>query len=300
MAHSEIASVAEPWLMLPLVYSTKKRGVLSEYGHMTSSYAINDFIENLPNKKVSFNSSVNKFLTELYQMQCQNGETYFLDKTPRYYLIIPEILKIFPDAKFIFLSRNPLHVLSSMIETWSNGSLKRLYSFKSDINHGIKSLSHGYNLCSDRAFFLQYESFVQNPEKSLQMLCQYLDIDYESSMLDLFVDQDTKGRMGDPTGVLDYNKISTSSLAKWQKTISTSYRKKFAIKIIKSIDTESLATQGYDKQSIIKSIEELDSTLSFGVKDRLALLYSLIVEYSKANIFFGETTKRWLKDKYLS
>ena len=139
MSHSQIASVAEPWLMLPFCYAHKKKGVLAEYSHSVSTDAFADFINNLPNGENDYFEALNEFACTLYQKQCMNNETYFLDKTPRYYFIVPEILEIFPDAKFIFLFRNPLHVMSSIIQTWCDGNLRKLYSYERDLNLGPKA-----------------------------------------------------------------------------------------------------------------------------------------------------------------
>ena len=51
MAHKDISSVAEPWILLPNVYTTKDKGTLSEYASTVSYKGVSDFINNLPNKK---------------------------------------------------------------------------------------------------------------------------------------------------------------------------------------------------------------------------------------------------------
>ena len=48
----------------------------------------------------------------------QSDKRYFLDQTPQYHLIIPELLRVFPAASYVILFRNPLAVLVSMIAAW--------------------------------------------------------------------------------------------------------------------------------------------------------------------------------------
>jgi hypothetical protein len=129
MNHSEIASLAEPWVMLPLVYATRKSGIFAEYNQDWSSQAVNDFISVLPGGKATYQAELRDFVIQLYSKHCPNGESYFLDKTPRYYLIIEELAEIFPDAKFIFLFRNPVEILSSILSTWCNSSLQKVHSY---------------------------------------------------------------------------------------------------------------------------------------------------------------------------
>jgi len=68
--------------MLPFCYAHKSKGVLTEYSHSLSSDALEDFISNLPNGENDYFRALNEFASALYQKQCVNNETYFLDKTP--------------------------------------------------------------------------------------------------------------------------------------------------------------------------------------------------------------------------
>jgi hypothetical protein len=47
-----------------------------------------------------------------------------LEKTPKNALRIPFLRAVFPDARFIYLHRDPRQVLSSMIEGWQNGRFR--------------------------------------------------------------------------------------------------------------------------------------------------------------------------------
>ena len=300
MSHKDIASVAEPLLMLPFTYAYKKEGVLTEYAHNVSYAALEDFIDNLPNKEDDYYKALGTFATTLYEKQCLNNEQYFLDKTPRYYYIIPEILKIFPTAKFIFLFRNPVHVMSSMIQTWSNGNLKNMYAYERDLNYGPKVLSYGYELLKDKAYAICYEEYVTNPEKYTKEICNYLELEFDETMLNSFIIQNTKGRMGDPSGVKEYKSISISSLSKWKKTFDNTFRKNMIYKYIECMDSNVLEIQGYKKEEILNEIKSFDVKNSFAFKDRTDFLYSNLVRIIKPNIWFGETTKKWASSRFLS
>lgn len=47
-----------------------------------------------------------------------------LEKTPKNALRIPFLARVFPDARFIYLHRDPRHVLASMIEGWRSGRFR--------------------------------------------------------------------------------------------------------------------------------------------------------------------------------
>ena len=300
MSHDEIASVAEPWLLLPFFYAAKREGVLTEYAHRTAHVAFNDFINNLPQKEDSYYNALRDFATSLYQEQCLKQERYFLDKTPRYYFIIPEISKLFPDAKFIFLFRNPVHVMSSIIQTWSDGRLKKLYEYQRDLYYGPVALSNGYNTLQDRSYALRYEDLVKEPGKYIRDICDYLEISFDDNMLEHFVSQKFDGQMGDPTGVKEYTTIVSASISKWKDTFNTSFRQRFIRDYICSLDRQVLDTQGYCKEDILCELSDLKVKHTIAFQDRIDLLYSNLVRVIKPNIWFLKSISIWAKDCYLS
>ena len=53
-----------------------------------------------------------------------HGRFRMLEKTPKNSLRIPFLLEAFPEARFVFLYRDPRQVLASMIEAWLSGRFK--------------------------------------------------------------------------------------------------------------------------------------------------------------------------------
>ncbi len=125
MGHSKISSIAEPWLLLPFIYTCKSTGIISAYSHQATRIGITDVINNLPNKQKDYYKFVSDFAYNIYNSLSKPGSVYFLDKTPRYSLIIPEIAEIFPEAKFIFLFRNPVQIFASMLAIKDKNNTKR-------------------------------------------------------------------------------------------------------------------------------------------------------------------------------
>jgi len=300
MAHEKIASVSEPWLMLPIVYAFKKEGIISEYSHITCYAALEDFISCLPNGKDDYYSEIITFVTSLYEKQCKKDETYFLDKTPRYYLIIPEISKFFPDAKFIFLFRNPVHIMSSVLQTWCDGKFRTLYRFHQDLTYGPGLLSAGYELLRDKAYAIRYEDYLMEPAKLSREICDYLEISFDENMISGFVNQYGGGRMGDQSGIRKYKTISSEPLSKWKETFNTAFRKQFCRRYIKQLDEDILQIQGYDKALLLEEIDSLGSSCKGIVSDVIDFLYATFVRYSKANLFIGSKTNKWSKGKHLT
>lgn len=300
MSHSKIASLAEPWLLLPFSYSHGHHAMISEYAHQGAMKALNDFIGNLPNKEKDFNESLGAFVSDLYEKQCVNGEIYFLDKTPRYHLIIREISELFPDAKFIFLFRNPLHVISSIMETFCDGGFYGLFRYNIDITNGVTNLAKGYELLKEKSLALNYEDLVVDPQKIIKSVCDYLELDFEPGMLQNFSKQDTKGKMGDPTGAKLYKKIQTKSLEKWKNTFNTRYRKTIIKRYIKNIDKNDLSAIGFDKGKLLSELDMVKTTKQSLLKDFLHITVGKYILKYNLNILGGSKTSKLARGKYMS
>jgi hypothetical protein len=265
MAHSKINSIAEPNILLPLIFMTKNQGVITKYSHWVTYWGIRDLIDNLPNKEESFNKFTNEYATHFYNSLSDESHEYFVDKTPRYYFIIPEIAKIFPDAKFIFLFRNPVQIFASIIQTWGKDRfyLPPKNKFYVDLYEGVELISRGYELLKEKAYSIQYENFIKDPISYLKEIMKYLELDYEENMIRDFVKQDLKGGNVDPTGTKQYKKKETVTLEKWKDIFNTPYRKHVIKKYISNIDKNILETQGYDKSLIINDINRLHTKRNY-------------------------------------
>ncbi|WP_033959544.1 sulfotransferase family protein [Psychroserpens jangbogonensis] len=300
MSHEDVCSVAEPWVLLPQMYLLKEKGTLSEYSSLTTYWAVKDFINNLPNKEIDYNESLKTFILDLYSKQCQNNERYFLDKTPRYYLIIDEIVNLFPEAKFIFLFRNPIQAYASVVKTWGNNRFNKIRSSYDDIVLGTQLLSEGYNKHKDKSIAVNYEKLVVNFETELKHITDYLDLDLNHSILNDFHTQDTKGSLGDPTGVKKYSSISNKSLTTWEKVFNSSIRKKYALWLLNEINDKHLRTQGYSKENITKEIKRLDSKNNhLIIKDCFDYFNNFLTRKFKLTLVFSKKFS-WIKKKYLS
>lgn len=270
----EIHSVSEPWLMLPLAFMLQKEGTLTTYSHGTAAYAVEDFIKELPNGHKDFCATLEDFATSLYSKTQHGGSArYFLDKTPRYYLIVPFLAEVFPNAKFIFLFRNPLEVLSSILTTWLNDRLI-IFNHYIDVFQGPCALSRGYNLLKDRSIAVSYGDLVRSPESELQRICSYLEISYEPSMVLSYKNIEFKGRMGDPKDIHEFKNVSINSMGKWKTTLNTHYRKWYAKRYVRFLGDKVLKDFGSSVKELTREIDSITQTRRGSFKDAFYHFFS--------------------------
>lgn len=298
-ARPEISSAAEPWVLLPMLYALRREGVFAEYSHRWTHFALQDFFKELPDGESDYLAAINMAVTALYQKASDPSARYFLDKTPRYDVITDEVIRTFPNGKFIFLWRNPLSVLASISETWGGGRWI-MFKLKIDLYDGLSRMIDAYESRCDAVLSVQYESFVINPERELRRICDYLSLEFDPTMLDKFSKVEFKGSLGDPTGRLMYGKVDSSPKEKWHQAINNPLRKYWSKRYLEWIGARRLALMGYDLASMRDEIDHIPTRLDkrFFV-DMLVAVYGIVYCVVEPFIWIDKCKKlpawKWIK-----
>lgn len=135
-----------------------------------------------------------------------------LEKTPKNALRIPFLRAVFPEARFLYLHRDPREVLSSMMEAWESGRFRTYPSIPdwpgplewslvltpgwrdlaglplravvagqwASLTDGlIRALEH---LPPETVFTTSYNDFVANPQAEVQRLCSLFDWTWDQDL----------------------------------------------------------------------------------------------------------------------
>jgi hypothetical protein len=211
-----VGTVSEPWLLLPFLSTARTDLIRSGFNSEFANIGLNDFQSKIGTK--GFKEDLSQFLLSQYSKILKNDENYILDKTPRYYEILDEIIEYFPNAKIIILKRNPIAVLYSIIKTWNTNSLKSLLEYKRDLLEA-PFLLHKFSekqVHNKNVRTVHYEAIVNNPLVEIKKLYNWLDIPFKPERLNYGDNKKYKGLLGDPTGVKSHNLPNKDSLYKWK------------------------------------------------------------------------------------
>lgn len=253
-SHSAIATVDEPWILLPIVYALRSHGMYAEYGARSARLSLEGLIETLPGRHTDFWTGVRAMSDHIQGQLSGPDAVFFLEKTPRYHLIVPELLEIFSDAAFLVILRNPLSVIASLVEH-NAGRVSGLIYGQIDVLQGYENLAEALDRLGSSAYRLNYEDLVANPEKELNAIMANLDLALEPDQIADFTG--TVFSRGDRNGA-KYGAISTDSLQKWKSTLSTPARITVAKSLIARLDVNCLAQLGYDKRQIEQELAGLE------------------------------------------
>ena len=190
----------------------------------------------LKSEEQSLSAIINYIYAE-YIKKHKTGASRWGDKTPFNTLRIKWLLKLYPQAKFIFVLRDPRAVASSFRKSEINPSLKESsLRWKASIEafENLEKNSKGSTL------LIKYEDLVIEPEAVTRKVCAFLEIDFLANML-----TERRAFSGDGTIAHHKNsqqKINRTSLQKWRELLN-----KEEIKSIEAITGSLITKYGYHK-----------------------------------------------------
>ncbi|MEO1171554.1 MAG: sulfotransferase, partial [Myxococcota bacterium] len=114
-AHSQIYTHPEPHLLTPLYYAGYYATVdAAPYDHINAGAALRELCDELPRGEEDYLDALRAYARTLYdRVREPTGLPIFLDKTPAYGLVASFVAKLFPEARFVVLTRHPMAIWHS-------------------------------------------------------------------------------------------------------------------------------------------------------------------------------------------
>lgn len=163
--HPGLMSSPETWAMLPLIY-------LNRVGHTFTPYSA--FIYErarlvMKERGVLYHSIFSEaahqagmsILTEI-----AGDASWVMDKTPRYAHVAPELVDLFPQAKFVFLWRNPLDIGLSILRSWGE-KWDTLFRYEIDFVDGLTGMLFAAKKLGAKAVHVDYDIIRNSPETTI-------------------------------------------------------------------------------------------------------------------------------------
>ncbi len=222
--HPKVTAPGETWLMLPLIYAVggPRSAQDAPYCGKLADQAIECFAaEHLDRGVSSIQREIGVAAMKVYQsVRERTGADVLVDKTPRYYWIIDELLHFMPTCRIILLVRNPLAVLSSILSTWATNSVGNLSSYRADLLEAPARIANAMQYDDSRVKTIHYEELVRDTEQTLCGLQQFMGLDVVNGLGNYGLAP--KRRFGDPVGIHDHTSPILDSVDKWVSHASQS------------------------------------------------------------------------------
>lgn len=255
-SHPDVHTVSEPWLMLHPLYALKPDGYQAEYGADLAQKAVQGFLKKLPGGEDEYIEGVRRMYAYLYERAlAHSGKRYFVDKTPRYYFVIPELYRTFPKAHYIILLRDPLAVLCSVLKTWVKEDWFRLYLFKHDLIQAPRLLLEGVEFLGKRGVVVQYEQLVRDSETEVQRICNRVGVGFVPEMIEYGRSNLQHWRFGDQEEVYKHSRPASENLEKWWQALADPQVWRLANDYLQFLGQETVKQMGYPYEELWGALE---------------------------------------------
>jgi len=265
-SHSQIVGGPESHILTPLAHLGVWNKVdKAPYDHVLAAQAQRTFVDQLPGKDQDYWDACRAYCDVLYgRYLASSGKRLCLDKTPAYALILPFIMKVFPDAKYVVLTRHPIATFSSYANSFFDGDYAAAQAYNPLLRRYVPALAAFLRQTTQPFLHLRYEDLVSDPEERMRQVYDYLELPFEAATID-YGDHSpaahTAKGLGDPIGVAQHSRPTTDSLSKWADELAASPEKRGLMeKIIAALDPEDLSTLGYPLQTLWEPLETISDT----------------------------------------
>jgi len=132
---------------------------------------------------------IEDFLLPLADAQ---GVRFLSEKSPMNVLVFPELIELFPQARYIFVVRDPRAVVSSLLEVGAKARAKNLTpppftrNVAAAIAYTRQCMGRGFkalHAAPKQVHLIVYENLVRDPKANTQAICEFLGIPWEPAMI---------------------------------------------------------------------------------------------------------------------
>lgn len=248
-AHSAILGRPEPHLLTPLAHLGYYAKVdKAPYDAVLAAESIRQFVADLPGGEADYIAACRAYTDLLYgrMLATAPDKLLFLDKTPAYALVLDFIERIYPDAKFVVLTRHPLAVFSSFAESFFDGDFDAAHRYNPILERYVPAIAHFLRASPADRHHVVYEQMVSDPATHLAAIFDFLGLPNEPGAVDYGKSQPVAQGLGDPIGVKKHSRPSTESLEKWALEIANRPdRLELCRQMIARLSPEDLASWGH-------------------------------------------------------
>lgn len=259
-AHPDIYTRPEPHLLTPLSrlgyfgYVDK-----APYDHFQAHESAKQWVADLPGGEQDYVDALRAYTDALYHKLLEpSGKRYFVDKTPAYALELPFIKRIYPNARYVVITRHPFAIFSSFAKSFFDNDWEAAHAFNPILERyvpAIASFVRKYDQTNDICH-VRYEELVQDPEAQCKRICAHASMDFTDDMIHYGKKKMEVQGLGDPIGVDKHNKPNTSSIDKWaEEVVGRPERQALLQQMLQPLQDEDLAVFGVSRDSIWNALE---------------------------------------------
>ena len=224
-ANPEVFAPPEPHLMPPLAHlGFHERVDAAPYDPVVTQIGVRAFVSGLPGQEQDYLDALRHLTDHLYERALDSsGRRIFLDKTPAYALVLDFLAKLYPDAKYLVLTRHPIAVWSSYVDSFFAGDPRAAHEHNPLLERYVPAIARFLRERPVPLLHVRYDDLVREPEARLREICAFLGIAFSPAMVhygDAPAARAAGPGLGDPITVDRETRPTTDSIGKWPEALA--------------------------------------------------------------------------------
>ncbi len=266
-AHSAVCAPEEPHLITPLAHLGYFASVDSApYDPVITRQAARALVAELPGGEDAYLAALRAYTDAIYRGLLAGGSgraSLLLDKTPAYALSLEFLARLYPGARYIVLTRHPLAVWSSYVDSFFDGDDRVAHAHNPLLERYVPAIARFLRETPVALHRVRYEELVRDPEGQARALAHFLGVEFEPGMVDYGsvagVQRESTRGLGDPMKVARETRATTASLDKWAEA-ATGRPERVGLyrEIVARLLDPDLETWGYPRPAIESALAGID------------------------------------------
>lgn len=266
-AHSGVLAPEEPHLITPIAHLGYFASVeAAPYDPVITRQAARALVAGLPGGEAEYLTALRGYTDAIYRgllAADSNEHALLLDKTPAYALSLDFLARLYPDARYIVLTRHPIAIWSSYVDSFFDGDDRVAHAHNPLLERYIPAIARFLREAPVAVQRVRYEELVRDPEAQARALAGFLGVAFEPAMVEygsLAESRRESSRgLGDPMTVARETRATTRSLAKWAEA-ATGRPERVGLyrEILARLMDEDLETWGYPRAAIEAELGRID------------------------------------------
>ena len=180
----------------------------------------------------------------------ERGKTLYGDKTPGYVNHLELLGAVFPEAKFVHIIRDGRDVALGYLDRdeWGPSTIGEAAMYwRSRVARGREA---GRALGSDRYVEVRYEDLVDDPDKTIRLVCDFLGLEFHDEMLRFHErGQEFISVSNTPDAFGGLAKPITKGMRNWRTQMAPG-----DVELFEAIAGDLLDALGYDRGTTVASV----------------------------------------------
>jgi hypothetical protein len=215
------------WKIVNLMLTIQKKDYYRKNDYEEYPEAAKEIISEFQRQKQRNFATLNKIFFKFEAKR--HGKKRAGDQTPRHIFCMHQLLKMYPDAKFVQMVRHPCAVLLSQKNKWKAGlhwQIPKFEVLRTFFNYhpvtisilwkkSVESGLEAQQIIAERSLkTIIFENLVEKPRKEIMELCDFLQIDFFPDMINVPVEMSSNIKNE------GYKGISKSVSEHWRDRLS--------------------------------------------------------------------------------